>query len=161
MREEGKFRIILALFSLGLFIYLLPFVLPQGNDYVPLRKLVIFAVVTLVLVVGTGAGTPPGLALVATPQPLPLGILPGTLTWNQDGVAVSFLVTQGSGFGSQNATGLCFLDLRLASERAEGPGAGQATPLHYLGEVSAGRLWEQPSSGFSNLTGVRSYPLNY
>ena len=48
---KGKFRIILALFSLGLFIYLLPFVLPQGNDYVPLRKLVIFAVVTLVLVV--------------------------------------------------------------------------------------------------------------
>jgi len=48
---KGKFRIMLALFSLGLFIYLLPFVLPQGNDYVPLRKLVIFAVVTLVLVV--------------------------------------------------------------------------------------------------------------
>ena len=48
---KRKFRLILALFSLGLFIYLLPFVLPQGNDYVPLRKLVIFAVVTLVLVV--------------------------------------------------------------------------------------------------------------
>ena len=48
---KGKFRLILALFSLGLFIYLLPFVLPQGNDYLPLRKLVIFAVVTLVLVV--------------------------------------------------------------------------------------------------------------
>jgi hypothetical protein len=48
---KGKFRLILALLSLGLFIYLLPFVLPQGNDYVPLRKLVIFAVVTLVLVV--------------------------------------------------------------------------------------------------------------
>jgi hypothetical protein len=48
---KGKFRLILALFSLGLFIYLLPFVLPQGNDYVPLRKLLIFAVVTLVLVV--------------------------------------------------------------------------------------------------------------
>jgi hypothetical protein len=48
---KRKFRLILAMFSLGLFIYLLPFVLPQGNDYVPLRKLVIFAVVTLVLVV--------------------------------------------------------------------------------------------------------------
>jgi len=48
---KGKFRLILALFSLGLFIYFLPFVLPQGNDYVPLRKLVIFAGVTLVLVV--------------------------------------------------------------------------------------------------------------
>ena len=48
---KGKFRLILALFSLGLFIYLLPFVLPQGDDYVPLRKLLIFAVVTLVLVV--------------------------------------------------------------------------------------------------------------
>ena len=48
---KGKFRLILALFSLGLFIYLLPFVLPEGNDYLPLRKLVIFAGVTLVLVV--------------------------------------------------------------------------------------------------------------
>jgi hypothetical protein len=48
---KGKFRLILALLSLGLFIYLLPYVMPQGNDHIPLRKLLIFAVVTLVLVV--------------------------------------------------------------------------------------------------------------
>jgi hypothetical protein len=48
---KRKFRLLLALFSLGLFMYLLPFVLPQGNDYMPLRKLVFFAVITLVLVV--------------------------------------------------------------------------------------------------------------
>jgi hypothetical protein len=47
---KRKFRHLLALFSLGIFIYLLPFVLPQGSEYLPLRKLLIFAVVTLALV---------------------------------------------------------------------------------------------------------------
>lgn len=111
---------------------------------------------TVALVMGAGGGTPPGLALLATPQPLPLTVLPGTVAWNQAGTAVSFLVTRGSSFESQTAPSLCLLDLRQAGERA----SVTATPLRYLGEVSGGRLWEQATSP-NPPGGEKVYPLAY
>jgi hypothetical protein len=93
---------------------------------------------TLMLVVGAGAGSAPGAVSLATPQPVTGQVLPGTVGWNKDGTALSFLVAQPGGSGRAS---LCVLG--LAGTGKASPGRSRETPLEFLGEVNGAGVWEQ------------------
>lgn len=125
-------------------------------------------IVTVMVTIATGSGTPPGQSSLVTPQPLTEEVLSGTLVWNTDGTALSFMVNQNRGGGSNTSNaGLCILDMHYRA-KGKSPSGSEAsslnrTPLHYIGPLGSAGVWDTRTSNNSlnNLTGGRVYPLSY
>lgn len=105
----------------------------------------------------------PGNLRLATPLPLPVTVLPGTVKWSEGSEAISFLVQE-----SNQAIGLCVLSLEQTAQAAavnpDGqPGKTPENPFRYLGRLAGQGIWAGSPDYASNSknNGGQSLPPSF